>query len=888
EALLTELTAWCGLGGFGAWLLHGPGGQGKTRLAHHLAGRLAAEGWTALWPRARATADALHGVRHAARPLLVVLDYAEVRTDQLAALVEAAAEHPGTSPLKLLLLARTDGDWWREAAGADRVAEDHLATARVHRLAPLEDDPDRRPDHYREVVRALTAALPLVDGMTDPVTTLPAPSRCLGQDAYANALTLHMTALADLLDTARPGPEGDAAPGGADAVEDRLLGHERRYWRQNAAARGLTPALSATTLESALAAAHLSGAGDREAADRLWSRLPALADQPRDRRDRVTAWLAALYPTTSGPGAPPWGSLQPDRLAERHAGHVLTADPALADHLLDGADDAQATQLLTVYSRAAAHPGLPRLDGHLTDLCVRHHRTRAAQIVATATRSNHPAPLVAALGALGEDPALPLDELAALSRRLPPSSQRLAVTAARLARTVCARQRALAEQDPDAHLPDLARALNNLAIRLGEVGRREEALTAIEEAAHHYRALAERDPDSYLRHRATALNNLGTRLGKVGRRKEAVPVIRESIDIRRALAERDPDSYLSDLSASLNNLSVELGELGRREEALGPVQEAVDIRRALAERDPGTYLPDLAVSLNNLSVELSALGRRGEALAAVREATDIRRTLAEANPDAHLADLAKSLSNLSVDLGRVGRPREALPHVEEATTHYRALAGGSPEAHLPDLAMALNNLSVCLGELGRQEEALARIEEATTHYRTLAEADPGSYLPNLAMALNNLSVDMRRAGRRDEALTHSESATDHYRALVEANPDAHLPGLAMSLLNLSAGLGAVKRHGEALAASEEATGHYRALAETSPGAHLPNLAQSLLNFSTDLAVVGRRAEALAVIEEANERHRALAEAEPTLFGPRLQHSLEVTALLEGLDAPGGG
>ncbi|GGS37777.1 hypothetical protein Snoj_28910 [Streptomyces nojiriensis] len=71
------------------------------------------------------------GERHpgAARPLLVVLDYAETRTDQLAALAEAAADHAGTTPLKLLLLARTGGDWWRQAATATRLADDHLATA---------------------------------------------------------------------------------------------------------------------------------------------------------------------------------------------------------------------------------------------------------------------------------------------------------------------------------------------------------------------------------------------------------------------------------------------------------------------------------------------------------------------------------------------------------------------------------------------------------------------------------------------------------------------------------------------------------------------------------------------------------------------------------------
>jgi hypothetical protein len=43
-------------------------------------------------------------------------------------------------------------------------------------------------------------------------------------------------------------------------------------------------------------------------------------------------------------------------------------------------------------------------------------------------------------------------------------------------------RRRLAEAAPDAYLPDLASSLNNLAIRLSEVGRRAEALAPATEA----------------------------------------------------------------------------------------------------------------------------------------------------------------------------------------------------------------------------------------------------------------------------------------------------------------------------------------------------------------------------------------------------------------------
>ncbi|MFH8471254.1 tetratricopeptide repeat protein [Streptomyces sp. NPDC018000] len=691
EELLERLRGWCALGGFGAWLLHGPGGQGKTRLAYHLAGLLAADGWAVLWPGAGVDDDHLREVRDAARPLLVVLDYAEIRTAQLTALVEAAADHPGTSALKVLLLARTGGDWWTHAKTATSLTEDYLDNTPSVRLTPLEDAPGLRPAAYRTAARALAAALPSVQGLAGhdwhtATDSLPVPN--LNADGYANVLTLQMTALANLLDTIAPAGRTGTGEEETEEVEDRLLGHERRYWKQSATARGLTSQLSINTLETALAAAHLTGAADRDQADHTWRRLPALADQERDRRNAVTTWIASLYPTTS-PGLP-WGALQPDRLAERHIGRVLDTDPLLAEHLLDGADDTQTAQLLTVYSRAAAHPVFQgRLDTRLTGLCTRHHHQIAAQIITTAIQADRPAPLITALDTLTTDPTIPHDTLTALHDRFPQSSQRLVRTAVRLSQTITGHYRTLAETSADAYLPDLARALNNLSVDLGEAGRREEGLAAIQEATGHY----------------------------------------------RTLAEADPDAYLPDLAMSLNNLSVRLGEVGRREEGLAASQEAVRIRRTLAETNPDAYLPDLAASLNNLSVDLGAVGRRKEGLAASQEATGHYRTLAETNPDAYLPDLAMSLNNLSVDLGEAGRREEGLDAIQEATGHYRTLAKANPDAYLPDLATSLNNLSADLGEAGRRKEGLDAIQEAVRIRRTLAKANPERFQENLRKSL---------------------------------------------------------------------------------------------------------------------------------------------------------
>ncbi|MGW4652391.1 tetratricopeptide repeat protein [Kitasatospora sp. NPDC004289] len=877
QALLADLRAWCGRDGFGAWLLHGPGGQGKTRLAHHLAALLAADGWAVLWPRADATAADLRELREVVKPLLVVLDYAEARTGQLTAFVEAAAHHPDTTPFKVLLLARTDGDWWTQAKSATRLTEDYLDGAPSMLLEPLEQDPGPRPEAYRAAAQSLAGALPDVKGMAEhdwrsAADTLPIPG--LDHDAFANALTLQMTALADLLDTATPAGPGTPllSADQVQGVEDRLLGHERRYWQHGATVHGLTPVPSRGALETALAAAHLVGAADRDQAGRMWSAIPALADQPRDRRDTVTAWIAALYPTTV-PGRP-WGALQPDRLAERHIGRILAADPNLAERLVDDADDAQVAQLLTVYSRAAAHPVFDgRLDTHLTTLCVRHRHRLALHVIATAVQVDHPQPLITALDTLTTDPTTALGDLTTLHDQLPHSSRRLARTAAHLAEAVTNRYLALAAADPDAYLPSLARALNNLSVRLGEVGRRAEGLAASEEAARHYRTLTAADPDAYLPSLAAALNNLSSRLGEVGRRAEGLAACEEAARHYRTLTAADPDAYLPNLAKSLNNLSVRLGEVGRRAEGLAASEEAARHYRTLTAADLDAYLPYLAGTLSNLSNRLGEVGRRAEALAASEEAARHYRTLTAADPDAYLPDLAKALNNLSIRLGEVGRRAEALAASEEAARHYRTLAEATPDVYLPDLAMALNNLSIDLGEVGRRAEGLAACEEAARHYRALAEATPDVYLPDLAGTLNNLASRLGEVGRRAEGLAACEEAARHYRTLAEATPDAYLPSLATALNNLSNRLGEVGRRAEALAACEEAARHYRTLTEATPDAYLPDLAGTLNNLSVDLGEVGRRAEALAACEEAARHYRTLTAATPDVYLPDLAMAL---------------
>jgi tetratricopeptide (TPR) repeat protein/MinD-like ATPase involved in chromosome partitioning or flagellar assembly len=218
---------------------------------------------------------------------------------------------------------------------------------------------------------------------------------------------------------------------------------------------------------------------------------------------------------------------------------------------------------------------------------------------------------------------------------------------------------------------------------------------------------------------ASLLVLVSSRLGELGRREEALAPVEEAVALYRELAGASPQAFTPDLAGSLNNLSNRLDGLGRGEEALGAIEEAVVLRRELADASPQAFTPDLAKSLNNLSNRLDGLGRGEEALGAIEEAVALYRELAGASPQAFTPDLAMSLNNLSAVLGGLGRGEEALGVIEEAVVLYRELADASPQAFTPDFVGALNNLSIVLRSLGREQEAKRAAQEAEEAGRRL-------------------------------------------------------------------------------------------------------------------------------------------------------------------------
>ena len=117
------------------------------------------------------------------------------------------------------------------------------------------------------------------------------------------------------------------------------------------------------------------------------------------------------------------------------------------------------------------------------------------------------------------------------------------------------------------------------------------AATLTGQAVDHHRQRAADRPDAFTPDLAASLNNLSNRLADLGRREDALAAIDEAVDVYRQLAAARPDAFTPDLARSLNNLSNRLADLGRREDALAAIDEAVDTLPAAGRRPPRRVHP---------------------------------------------------------------------------------------------------------------------------------------------------------------------------------------------------------------------------------------------------------------------------------------------------------
>jgi hypothetical protein len=266
-------------------------GREKTRLARQLGEQAAELGCRVYWVPAGQEAGAVRDARDGDQPVLLVADYAEIRTE-LPAMLTAAAAGTGGPALRVLLLARSAGEWWQQLQDScpDQVGD-------LLPDAPVVLGPVTARDSQGEVFAEALAAFAARRGVPCPDVRLrPA-------DAEAVVLVVHAAALLAVLDAedtaaGRTAGGGDGRGTGGDVLGG-LLRHERRYWQHSLAGR-VAVSLDPDVTDRAVTAGCLIGARDQDAAMRLLAVIPDLGDG--QLRGKIARWLHDLYPVPTGRG----------------------------------------------------------------------------------------------------------------------------------------------------------------------------------------------------------------------------------------------------------------------------------------------------------------------------------------------------------------------------------------------------------------------------------------------------------------------------------------------------------------------------------------------------------------------------------------------------------
>lgn len=795
---LRDLTAWRddSVSDVGVMLIHGPGGQGKSRLAAEFGRACAAAGWEVRAARHRIDVpvsvpvetvvvggqDCRAGSGNVG--LLLVVDYADrwPYPDLVALLEDQATQYPTGKPVRVLLLARSAGMWWETLAHQfERVG----LGAQEYALHPAAADAGDRSELFARACRRFGELLGV-----DDAELVSAPDD-LAADAYGLILNLHMAALAGVDAHAR----GDTVPPSAAALSGYFLRRERAHWQMlyerdphggvpaNRMARAVYCAtlLGPLSYDDALAVVDRGGLGLPAQSPMVLMDAHGEVYPSVDSRtvleplypDRLGEdFLALQTPGHDTPGyrADPWADGAPARLllAQRE----LSGNQALAAHAI--------TRLIDVTLRWP-HVGRLQLYPLLRD---------------------NPQ-LIAGIGgaALSQLAALDDIDMGVLE--------------------------SIATQLPEGRNVDLDVGAAAVTTRL--VAHHLAAGTGPEKAAVLYRWLS-------------------FRLTNAGRYDDATAAAAQSAEIYRGLVAEDR-AHEAEYAKALVNLTVALEACERWDEALQAAREAVGIRRRLSESDPGTHEADLAQAVSNLAALQFRRGEADEAIAVAQEVVRSYERLSADDPDEHANALAVANANLGMMLSESGRPDDAHNYTQPAVAIFRSLAQENRAAFSPHLANSLSNLAVQLSQLGRVQEGLAVADEAFHVYQHLVDVNPPAYEPGFARLLSNVSIDLREEGQYSDAFAVACAAAEIYQRLPSRSPDGFALVLAKSLSLLISDLSQQEERVDAATAAELAAMAYRRLTETDDRFTI-QLATALAKMAAAQLLAGYLDSALAAILEA--------------------------------------
>ena len=855
EPQLARLRKWCEGTGLSVFMLVGPGGQGKTRLARQLAEELGRSGWVIGYlgeqsRDLRANHEIFARLQGCGHPLLVVVDYAETRTDQIADLVRLAGRP--RAAIRMLLLARSAGDWWETLRVSSYELSEVLASAKIEDLADLADIAEERNAIFGRAVYDLAAGLDELPGgwphRQPDLVRLPD----LGGHRHASPLAIQMTALAALLeDVAVRTINTDRD---RRSAEDVILEHECRYWSKTADSQGVE--VSAPTQRLVVAAATLCGAADEDEALSLLTRLHVLADQRADLLVSIAVWLRTLYPAVTGRF---WGSLQPDRLGEYFIAGIFRAKPALLTVLLREASQAQSLHALAVLTRAASHQRDVRSRLHTL---IAELPGIAPSAVVVATQSQEPDILLEPLTWLLYSTDVPIQLYWRVLDAIPQRTTGLLRFAVMTADHYVDSCRLMARAEPETGLSLLVDGLTGSGKRHMDAGELDlglaatlEAIEICEHLSRDQESISEELVDSFI----LALSNLGAAFLESELYEDALTALTRAETLSEDKAGAAHSSKKSWRRAMvLLNIGLALIKLDRDAEALSPLEEAIAIFRSQDEIDHTRWGAELALAQGHYAELLVSVDNKEAGHAQAKEAVEKLRQLAAAHPDAHLRGLGEVLIMLATCQAALNLPEQARASLREAMGILVKLSANSNPDSLPRVALLMNNIASGYTKLGDHEAALDAADEAVAISRRHQSAMPGVSQVNMARALHWRAGCLENLNLHVDALAAIDEACSLQEPLAADNNRIRLLPLIIMKLTRAGLLERLDRPAEALDEASNLTQRIRDLTAEDPATWGNQLSIAIHESTRYLVILGRIGEAIAAVRELVDWYADLA------------------------------
>jgi tetratricopeptide (TPR) repeat protein len=333
----------------------------------------------------------------------------------------------------------------------------------------------------------------------------------------------------------------------------------------------------------------------------------------------------------------------------------------------------------------------------------------------------------------------------------------------------------------------VAQAIFNKGVRLGQLGRSEDEIAVYDELLRRY---GDRPELPLAVQVAKALNNKGVKLGQLSRSKDAIAVFDELL---RRYCDRPELPLAEQVAKGLVNKGMPLRELGRSEDAVAVWD---DLARRYANRPEALVVESLAKGLVNKGITLGQLGRRDDAIAVY---DDLARRYGD-RPEAAIAEpVAKGLVGVGITLIELGRFAEVVAVCDDLARRY----GDRPEATVVEqVAMGLYNKGVALSQLGRSEEAVAVYDDLARRYGDRPEA---TVVEQVAKGLFNKGIALAQHGRSEEEIAVYDDLLRRYGDRPEA---AVVEWVAKGLVNKGSKLGRLRRFDESITVYDDLLRRY--------------------------------------------------------------------------------